>query len=57
MYVLRNTEALSRNHCCSEKAVSKILCVSVALVIQKEMRMRHIFMCPVWLYCIFHINS
>ena len=44
MYVKRNTEALSCNHCCSGKAISIIYseCMFVSLVIQHEMCMHHI---------------
>jgi len=47
MYVQRNTETRSCNHCCSGKAISIAYaeCVSVALVIQHAMRMRHIVIC------------
>ena len=42
MYVQRNIEARSRNHCCCGKAVSipYSVCVSVALVIEHAKRMR-----------------
>ena len=44
LYVYRNIEVRSCNSCCSGKAVSVTcsVCVCVALVIQHEMRMRHI---------------
>ena len=44
MDIERNNEGRSRNHCCSGKAITITYseCVSVALVIQHEMRMRHI---------------
>jgi hypothetical protein len=47
MHVKRNTEARSYNHCCSGKAISMVYseCVSVTLVIQRAMRMRHIVIC------------
>jgi len=47
MHVQRNTETRSCNHCCSGKAISIAYseCVSVALVIQHEMRTRHIVIC------------
>jgi hypothetical protein len=48
MYVKRNIEARSRNHCCCGKAISITYfeCVSVALVIQHTKRMRCItFLC------------
>jgi hypothetical protein len=40
-------EALSCNHCCSEKAINIQYsdCVLVASVIQHEMRMRHTVIC------------
>ena len=39
----RNFEACSRNHFCSDRSLSTTysLCVSVALIIQHAMRMRH----------------
>jgi hypothetical protein len=52
MYYTRNTEARSRNHCCSRKAVriTYAECVSAALVIQHKMRVRRIILfsvaCP-----------
>jgi len=44
MYVQRNTEARSCNHCCSTKAtnVTYSECVLVALGIEHAMRLRHI---------------
>jgi len=44
MYVNRNIEAKSCKHCSSGKAISIAYseCVSVALVILHDMRMRHI---------------
>jgi hypothetical protein len=49
MYVYRNIEALSRNHCCHKKAISITYseCVSVALVIQHAKRMRSIILSSV----------
>ena len=43
----RNIETRSHNHCCSGKVISitHSECVSVALVIQHAMRMRHIAIC------------
>ena len=42
MYVLRNTEARSLNHCCQGRAISIIYseCMSAALVNQHAMRIR-----------------
>ena len=49
MYVNRNNEAHSSNHCCSGKAViitySEHVYVCVTLVIQHATRMRHIVIC------------
>ena len=47
MYVKRNNEARSCSHCCCGKAVSITQpdYVSIALVIQHEMCMRHIVIC------------
>jgi len=47
MYVLRNNEALSFNHCCSGKAISITYsqCVFVELGIQHAMRMYNIVIC------------
>ena len=47
MYVERQTEARSRNHFCSGKAISITYSeyVFVALDVQHAMRMRHIFIC------------
>jgi hypothetical protein len=44
MYVWCNIEARSRNHCCRANAIGITYskCVSIALVIQHAMRMRHI---------------
>jgi hypothetical protein len=42
MYVYRNNEARSRNHCCRGKGISIAYseCVSVALVILQAKRLR-----------------
>jgi hypothetical protein len=47
MYVIRNIQAQSCNHCCSRKAVSITYsaCMFVALGIKPVMRMRHIVIC------------
>ena len=46
LYVWRNMETRSRNHCCRGKAISitNSGCVAVALVIQHAMRMRRIIL-------------
>jgi hypothetical protein len=46
MYVKRNIETRSRNHCCRGKAVLHILSVSVALVKQHAKRMHRIILSP-----------
>jgi hypothetical protein len=48
MYVQRNFEARSRNHCCSGKAISITysVCVSVLLVIQHAKRTRSFILSP-----------
>ena len=47
IYVRRNIQELSCNHCCCGKAISITYsqCVSVALGTQHAMRMRHIVIC------------
>jgi len=47
MYVQRNIEAHSYNHCCSGKEIiiTYSECVCVALVVQHAMRMRHTVIC------------
>jgi hypothetical protein len=49
MYVQRNIEMRSRNHCCRGKAISitHCECVSVALVIQHAKSMRRIILSSV----------
>ena len=46
MYVWRNTEARSYNHCCSGRAISVTYseCVSIALIVQPAKRMRPIIL-------------
>ena len=57
MYVQRNTETRSCNHCCSGKAVSVIYseCVFVALGIQHAKRMRHVILSHLWPVRLYHI--
>jgi hypothetical protein len=60
MYVYRNNEGGSCNFWCSEKSVSTTCfeCLSVALVIQHTMRMRHIVICGLpGTTTFFHITS
>jgi len=47
MYVKRNIEGPSCNHCCSGKAISVKCseCVPVALGIHRAIRMRYVFIC------------
>jgi hypothetical protein len=49
MYVGRNDEACSHNHCCLGKAISITYseCLSVALVIWHAKHMHHIILSPV----------
>jgi hypothetical protein len=49
MYVYRNIEARSCDHCCSGKAMSVTYseCVSLALGIQHAMRIRHFILSSV----------
>ena len=51
MYIKSNNETLSRNHCCSRKAVSitysECVCVFIALVIQHANRMSGIILLSV----------
>jgi len=42
MYIQRNNEVRSRNHFCSEQAITYSKCVTVALVIQHTKTMRNI---------------
>ena len=55
MFLQRNNEERSCNHCCSGKAVSITYseCVSAALVTQHAMPMRHIVICDPPLSAIF----
>ena len=55
MFLYGNLETRSCNHCWSGKAISIMYsqCVFVALGIQHEMRMRHVFIWPVPQYFIF----
>jgi hypothetical protein len=50
MYLQRNNEARSGNHCCSGKAISMRYRehASLALGIQHAMRMRHIVICALF---------
>jgi hypothetical protein len=47
MYVQRNIEVCSFNHCCGGKTmrITQFVCAFVALGMQHEMRMRHIVIC------------
>jgi len=60
LYVERDIEALSCNHCCSGKAISITYseCVFLALVIQHAIQLRHIVTCDLSGSTIFlHITS
>jgi hypothetical protein len=56
MYVQRNIQALSRNHCCSGKAIRITYseCVCVALVFQHAKRMRCILLLTVVCMAVLH---
>ena len=57
MYVWRNTEARSCNHCCS-RSITYSECAFVALLNQHAMCMRHVIICSLSSYIIsFHIIS
>jgi len=57
MYVWRNNEARSCNHCCSE-SITYSECAFVAMLTQHAMRMRHVVICGLSGYIIsFHIIS
>ena len=61
VYVQRNTEARSCNHCCSgkERNITYSECVSVALVIRHALRMRRTVLSSVNYLAVpvFHITS
>ena len=60
MYISRNNEVRSPNHCCSGNAISITYskCMSVALLMQHAMRMRDIVICDVFGCTIFfHVIS
>jgi hypothetical protein len=67
MYVKRNIEARSRNHCCRGKAISAYIfcvcvcvCMYVALVIQHALRMLRIVtpsLCDYHIFPLYLING
>jgi hypothetical protein len=59
MYIQRNNEERSCNHCCSENAIRITYseCVFVALSIRHAKRMRRIVTCSLPRYTIFFTHS